>query len=47
MFNADNSKNRLKHENCLKLTIKPPEQNCKNKSITINKHMFKVHVSSR
>ena len=28
------------------MTIKPPERNLKNKSITVNKHMFKVHNSN-
>ena len=29
-------KNLFKHEICLNLTIKPPEQNRKNKSMTVN-----------
>ena len=41
MLKVDNRKNRLRLENCLKLTIKPPERNRKNKRITANKHMFK------
>ena len=45
MFKSDSWKNRLKHEISLKWTIKPPEQNRKNRSITVNKHMFKVHDS--
>ena len=42
MFKIDSRKNRLKHKICLKLTIKLPEENCKTKSITVNKHMLKV-----
>ena len=42
MFKVDDRKNRLTHEICLKLTIKTPERNRKNKNITVNKHMFKV-----
>ena len=41
MFKTDNSKNRLKNEICLKLTLKPLEQNREKKSITVNKHIFK------
>ena len=40
IFKADNTKNRLKHEICLKLTSAPLSR--KNKRITANKHMFKV-----
>ena len=42
MFKTDSRKNRLKHKICLKLTIKLPKGNLKTKSITVNKHMFKV-----
>ena len=43
MFKADNSKNRLKHEICSKLTLKPLEQNRKNL-----KHQGKqIHIQSQ
>ena len=39
-------KKRLRHQICLKLTMKTTEKNCKIKSIPVNKHMVKLHKKS-
>ena len=46
MFKIDSRENILQDEICLKLVIKPPERNRKNKSITVNKNMVKFHNSN-
>ena len=43
MFKVDTRKNRFRREIYLKIAIKTPEQNFKDKGMAVNKDLYKVH----